>query len=209
MRIVLLGAGGHGRVVLDAVRAASDHDVVGWLDGSARRTTDVVDGVTVLGGEERLHNCGAEGFIVTVGSNGGGLRRRLFDQARAAGLRPASVIHPTAHVSPTATIGAGSVVLAAAVVNTHCRIGDNVIVNTRAVAEHDCLIGDDVHLAPGSVICGGVTIGSGVMVGAGSTVREGLRIGSDAVVALGSAVVSDVPEAAVVMGTPARELERP
>ena len=204
-RLVLIGAGGHARVVLDAARLA------GWTidglvdrDGSGRE----IDGARILGDDTALAELRTRGTthaVVAVGSiRPGGLRADLFARLVAAGLEPAVIVHPSATVSARATVAPGSVVLAGAIINPGADIGRNVIVNTGAVVEHDCVIGDAVHLSPRSVLGGNVTVGSGAHVGIGAVVIQGLTIGAGALVAAGATVVDDVAPGTTVLGVPAR-----
>jgi sugar O-acyltransferase (sialic acid O-acetyltransferase NeuD family) len=206
-RCVVLGAGGHARVIIDAIQAAGEVELVGILDRDRDRWGTELLGVRVLGGDDLLSQLTrlADHFTVGLGGTGdNGPRRRLFESARAAGLAPLGVRHPSAIVSAAATCGAGGQLLPLSVVNAGATLGVNVIVNTGAIVEHDCEIGDHAHLASGSVLASAVVVGEGAHVGAGAVVRQGIRVGPRAVVGAGAVVVRDVPEGAVVVGVPAR-----
>lgn len=191
-RLVLLGAGGHAKVVAEAA-AASGWSVVGFLD-PGREPGERVLGLPVVGSGEDLSDLTGccDAFLPAIGD--AVIRWREFRRLCAAGLRPATVIHPAAWVSPTARIGGGTVVMAGAVVQAETRIGEAAIVNTRASVDHDCRIGDGVMIAPGATLCGGVTIGDHAFVGAGAIVVPGIVIGRSAFVGAGTTVVADVPE---------------
>jgi UDP-perosamine 4-acetyltransferase len=208
MRLIGIGAGGHCRVVMDAIRADGFHTVAGLLDADAERWGTELDSVRVLGGDALLQGpalLDAGGFFVGLGSVGDSrLRERLFAAGRAAGLEAPPLVHPQATVSPLATLGAGTVVLAGARVNPGARIGENVIVNTGAIVEHDALIGDHAHVAPGAIVLGAAEIGAGAHVGAGATVLQGLRVGERGIIGMGAAVVRDVAAGTTVVGVPAR-----
>ena len=196
----LLGAGGHARVVTDALLCS------GW------RSTQIVlrDDRRELARTQML-GCRVEWPLSPPESQTCWVHAAIGDaKARQACLARAavpeahwvSVIHPTAAVAATASVGAGCFVAAQAVVAPLARLGCSVIVNHGAVVDHDCTIGDFSHIAPRAALGGGVTVGTGVLVGSGASVLPGLRIGDGAIV--GAGVTRDVPAGAVVSGVPAR-----
>ena len=207
---VVLGGGGHARVVLDALRAGHAADSYVVLEADPARIGATVDDVPVAGGDERLTEYAKKegvAFVVGVGGTGGSdARRRLFELARSHGIPAITCVHPTAVCSPRATLAAGAQLLAGSIVGPGAVIGLNAIVNSGAIVEHDCRIGDHAHVAIGARLSGGVNVGAGAHIGAGATVLEGTHIGAGAVVGAGAAVVSDVPEHVIVAGVPARVL---
>lgn len=142
--------------------------------------------------------------LVAIG--GGRGRDRLQIQALFAqhGLQVEPIVHPDATVDPSARLGAGTQVLAQAVVAAQAELGAACIANHKASIDHECRLGDGVHLAPGATLCGLVSVGSGVFVGAGAVVLPRLTIGDDAVIGAGAVVTRNVPAGAVVVGNPAR-----
>lgn len=198
MRIVGMGAGGHAKVLLDAVLAAGEHEVIGLL---AREGTAVL-GIPVLGGDDLLPSLGVAGAFLGVGDLP--VRRRLCERVRELELTLISVLHPRATLARSARFGPGLALLAQAVINPDAQLGMNVIVNTGAIVEHDCQVGDHVHVAPRALLCGGVRVGENTHVGAGAVVREGITLGRDVVVGAGAVVVRDVPDGQLVVGIPAR-----
>jgi sugar O-acyltransferase (sialic acid O-acetyltransferase NeuD family) len=212
VRIVGLGAGGHAKVVLEALAGVGGFEIVGLLDPREELWGGNVGGVPVLGGDEllrRQYDAGVtHAFIGLGGADDTAPRRRLYELARSAGFEVATIVDRSAVVSPSARLGAGATILARAVVNADATLGDNVLVNSGAIVEHDCRLEDDVHIASGATLASGVEVGRGAHVGAGSTVRQGIRIGAGAVVGIGAAVVADVEPGVVVAGVPAVVLRR-
>jgi UDP-perosamine 4-acetyltransferase len=209
MKVVLYGAGGHARVVLDAARAQG-LDVIAVLDDRVELHGSTLDGVEVIGGEGVLNDLrgrGVEGAILGVGSiEATPVRAALYERIATRGLALPVVRHPTAVVASSARLGDATVVLAGAVINPHAQVGRNVIVNTAAVIEHDCVIGDHAHVAPGALLAGDVWVGSGTHVGIGAVIIQGVRIGANAVVGAGAVVLRDVGDGQRVAGVPARPL---
>jgi sugar O-acyltransferase (sialic acid O-acetyltransferase NeuD family) len=198
MEVSIIGAGGHGEVVLGILRAAGQHTVVGFLDSDPAKHGTVVDGVEVRGGPDD-----ADGpFIVAVGDNAA--RKALTGELTSRGLEAVAAVHPTAYVAPSAAVEAGSVVCAGAVICDHARLDAGAIVNTSAVVEHHVVVGPFAHVAPGVVLTGRLTICEGAMIGAGATLLPCITVGAWSVVGAGAVVLEDVPEGATVAGLPAR-----
>lgn len=203
--LLVIGGGGHAWVVTEAARAQGWR-VIGFLDDDAAAAIDdhtprlgaIVRGVPVpMGpGDAPPHT------IIAIGSLG--TRKRLIGEM--TGLY-AVVVHPTAIVSPSAKLGAGTFVGALAVVQGRATIGEHAIINTGAIVEHDCVIGPNAHIAPRATIGGGVRIGAGTLVGIGASIRPNVRIGAGCTIGVGAAVVGDVPDRATVVGVPARRSE--
>lgn len=206
--VVIIGFGGHGHVLADALEA-SGREILGVID----RNPSVVDDTELdwLGSDEALCELDPNEveLVCGIGHVGNpGPRFRLASLLGMSGFGIAEVVHPGAIVSPGARLGEGAQVMAGAVVQTGARIGSFAIVNTRAVVDHDCEIGICAHVAPGAVLSGDVTVGAGALIGTGAAVIQGISIGDGAIVGAGAAVVTDVEANEVVVGVPARPLER-
>lgn len=211
-RLVVIGAGGHGRVVVDVLRklGRDTHAVI--LDADVTLHGTRLLGVPVQGGDELLpvlRDQGFSEFLVAVGGlQAFALRRKLFSKARLAGLQGAILLHPSCIIAESAQLGEGCQVLAGAVVNACAEIGENCILNTGSIVEHDCRLESDVHVAPAACLAGGVLVGTQVHIGAGAIICENLRIGARAIVGAGAVVIRDVPPDTVVAGVPAKTIRR-
>jgi len=210
-RCVVLGAGGHARVLIDVIQAAGNIEVACVLDRDETLWGKEIYGIPIAGGDDRLFSLkadGVSGFVVAVGSTGdNGPRARIFRAALEFGLTPVTVVAATAFVSRRAVLERGCQVLSRAVVNPGAVVGENSIINTGAIIEHDCVIGRHVHIAPGAVLSGMVRVGDMAHVGTGASVRQAVEIGAGAVVGVGAAVVNDVAPGHMVAGVPAKTMK--
>ena len=217
--LIVVGGGEHARVVIETIRdagAVGSWTVIGFADQDPAPAADGRLGVDHLGTDADVAaRSGAvpaaerPWLVLGFGGHGSVSARAQVVDLYGPDARWATVVHPTAWVSPKAILGPGTVVLAGAIVGVGARLGRHVIVNTRAVIEHDVEIGDQVQVAPGAVIGGAARIGAWATIGMGALVRDHVEIGPGAVVGMGSVVVADVPAEAVVMGSPARQRGTP
>lgn len=205
---LILGGGGHSRVVIDCLKTSHIAAPYAALDSNPSLWGKELLGVPIRGGDELLPELVREGvthFIVGVGSVGdSNPRRRLFEFGVSYGLIPLTVSHPSAVCSAWSRVGAGSVLFPKSVVNAGAVLGSNVIINTGAIVEHDCVVGDHVHVATGARLCSTVRVGEGAHIGAGSTVLQCISIGESAVIGAGAVVVKDVSPRTIVVGVPAQ-----
>jgi sugar O-acyltransferase (sialic acid O-acetyltransferase NeuD family) len=207
--LVLWGASGHGKVVLDVARAMDVFETISFLDDACGESASEFCNCEVFaaGGHlQLLRGKSCTEYLVSIGKNE--TRAACFQRAFEHGLLPATLVHPTAVISESARLGAGTVVMAKVVINADAQIGKNCIVNTAAVVEHDCRIGDHVHLSPGVLLGGGVTVHAFAHVGIGAIVLPCAEIGEGAVVGAGAVVLGAVPPGTAVAGIPARALAR-
>lgn len=205
--IVVVGAGGHGKVLADTLRAAG-HIVLGFVDADASKWNTRLDDLPILGSDHAIETYAAESIYLAngIGSTDSlALRRAIYLRFHDRGYRFATVVHPGAVVSSNTKIREGAQIMAGAIVQPGVQIGVNSIVNTGAIVDHDCIVGEHCHLAPGSTLSGGVTVGSETHVGVGATVIQGVSVGRSVLIAAGSVVVRDVPDWSKVLGVPARE----
>lgn len=201
MRLAILGASGHGKVVADAAGLTGWDEVVvfddAWPEVTQNGPWTVVGDTATLLEDVKVF----DGVVVAIGNNQ--IRQQKQCELAASGAGIVSLIHPTAVVSEYAEIGKGSVIFANAVVNAFADVGEGCIVNTGAVVEHDCELGDFTHVSPNSVLAGGVKVGRLAWIGACASVRQLIEVGEGAVVGMGAVVTKDVPPRVTVLGNPA------
>ncbi len=210
--LVLVGAGGHAKVLADLIEAGGRWRVYGAVDAAPRGAAALGSGLRIVGEDAVLPDLlrrGVRHAAVGVGASPdtaarARLRRRLLD----LGFRLPALVHPRAFISPGALVEDGAQVMALAGVNPGARVGPGAVVNTGAVVEHDCALGDDCFIGPAAALGGDVAVGERAFIGLGAVVNPGLTVGARAIVGAGAVVVSDVREARTVYGVPAREAKR-
>jgi sugar O-acyltransferase (sialic acid O-acetyltransferase NeuD family) len=185
--LVLIGASGHAKVVIDIVEKEGRYRIAHLLDDNPALHGTMFFGYRVAGASESiLARAAGERPLVLVAIGDNAARSRIARRLRDGGLELGRAVHPHAQIGRGATIGAGTVVMAGAVVNADAKIGENVIINTGATVDHDCVIENGVHVAPGAHLCGGVRVGAGSLIGAGAVLLPGVQIETNAVVGAGT-----------------------
>jgi sugar O-acyltransferase (sialic acid O-acetyltransferase NeuD family) len=205
MDLILIGAGGHGKVVLDILQCEGKHRVVGFLDADASLHGSTVAGVAVLGGINQLLKLRSQkvrGAIVSIGDNR--IRQQYAKEAADAGLELVQAIHPRAIVARSAKIGKNVVIAAGAVVCPDVVIGDSSIINTGAIVDHESVIGEAVHVCPAATLAGRVRVEDLAFVGMGAKIIQCLTLGARCVVGAGAVIRADVPPDCTAVGVPAR-----
>jgi UDP-perosamine 4-acetyltransferase len=204
--IVVLGGGGHAKVVIELLRDMGEQVVacVGGED-SPDRCLDL----PVLKGDAHLKVLLEQGYnraFVAIGSNR--IRAIVATQVRELGFCLVNAISPKAHISGSAKLGLGIAVMAGVVINAEAVIGNLAIINTSATVDHDCIIGDAVHIAPQCALAGCVVVGEGAFLGVGCNVIPDMHVGRNSVLGAGSVVITNIPEAATAVGVPARAINQ-
>lgn len=196
-RIVIVGAGGQGAIVADILR-----DAIGFVDDDPKRAGTTVLDLPVLGTVAELSRIEHDAVVVAVGDNRS--RRAITERLCAEGERLATVIHPRASVASSATIGAGAMLSAGALVLPRATIGRGVIVNTKASVDHDSVVDDFAHVSVGATVGANVHVGAETLVALGASVISGITVGARTVVGAGAVVVRDLPDDVTALGVPAR-----
>jgi len=207
-KILLIGAGGHCKVVLDLLRQIKGFEIAGIIDLKENLRTKVF-GVSVIGTDADLPSffkSDIKHCFISIGSVGNPhLHIKLFNLAKKTGFIFPNLISPNAKISSYAILGEGNYIAPGVTVNAGTQIGDNCILNTGAIIEHDCKIGNFVHLSPGSILSGGVYVGNHSHIGTGSVVIQNLVIGENVIVGAGSVVTKDIHKGLVAYGNPCKE----
>jgi sugar O-acyltransferase (sialic acid O-acetyltransferase NeuD family) len=210
MRILILGAGGHGEVVANILLLTSivgnNPEMLGFLDDNEELHGQTVGSVAVLGRISDLQSIPHDALIVGIGDNR--TRATLMESLSAAGEAFVCAVHPSAVIAPNVRIGLGSVVSANAVVNPGATVGAGTIINSCALVGHHATVGDYVHIASGALAPGHVVVEEGAFLGVGSRVIPKRTIGKWSIVGAGATVIHDVPAYCTVVGTPARVIKQ-
>jgi sugar O-acyltransferase (sialic acid O-acetyltransferase NeuD family) len=193
--MILFGASGHGKVIIDILELNGVDDIVIWDDNS----------VTPVWGYEtkkpNITQLSDEPIIISIGSNEN--RKKVVERLPAE-ANYIVAIHPHALLARTVNVDNGTAIMAGVAINPDTTIGKHCIINTNASVDHDCIIGDYVHISPNVALCGNVSVGEGTHIGAGSVVIPGKKIGKWCTIGAGTVVINDVPDYATVVGNPGR-----
>lgn len=200
-KLIIIGAGGHGKVVADIASLCGYSEICFLADSC---DASEIMGYRVLGGTELIPELEGD-FIVAIGA--ASVRRRFIEQLEALGKNIVTLVHPAATVSSTATLGTGTVVVAGAVINPDTKIGKGSIINTCASVDHDNILGDFVHVSVGAHLAGGVSVGDDAWIGVGAAVNNGISICGGCMIGSGAVVVRDITESGTWVGVPARKIK--
>jgi len=199
--LVIYGGGGHGKTVIELVRALGTYQIIGVID-DGMEMGDSILGVPILGNSEILAKLYDQGIRLALNAVGGignlPIRVKVFERIRKAGFVCPAVVHPAAFIEPSAKISAGSQIFPHAYVGSDSRVGFGSIINTGAIISHDCILEDHVNLSPGAILAGQVHVGTRVLIGMGVTINLGVQIGANTRIGNGATVKRDVPAKSIV-----------
>ena len=199
-KVIIIGAGGHGRVISDIVLACGD-TVIGFIDDNKDAA---IDGFRYLGDMAAAYNYPDCMFFIAVGDNAA--RKRIAEIH--PDLNDYTAIHPSAVISQTAKIGEGSCVMPNVTVNSMAKIGKHSIINSNTVVEHDCKVSDFVHLSPHATVGGTVSVGKLCWIGCGAVIINNISVCDNVTVGAGAVVNRDITESGTYVGVPIHKLEK-
>lgn len=200
MNLVIIGAGGHAKVVIDAIRLQGKYIPYAVIDEI--NYGHIFCGIKV---EKRLEQKDNLAFVVAIGDNK--TRKEKYQSCLQLGWQPATIIHPSAVIANDVSLGAGTVIFAGAAINAATVIGENCIINTGATVDHDCRLANHVHVAPGCHLAGEITIGEGSLLGIGTVAIPKRKVGNWVVAGAGAVIIDDIDDDDVVVGVPARAIK--
>jgi sugar O-acyltransferase (sialic acid O-acetyltransferase NeuD family) len=205
--IIIIGAGGHGKVVADCASVTKQFQNIQFLDGKYPDVTDVANW-NVVGHQDEYAEFDNKNtwYFVAIGSNA--IRHSWQQKLLDSGCKIATLVHPNACVAQDVVIGKGTLILAGSVINILSEIGEGCIINTGATVDHDCSIGKFSHIAPGVNLAGAVKLGVEVFIGIGSVVIPCITIGDKSNIGAGSTVLQNIPANVTAVGTPAKVIKK-
>ena len=205
-KIVLIGGGGHCKVVISILKKLDNFEIAGIVDNY--KSESLISGIKIIGTDDDLkyiYKSGIYNALITVGSIKDNTKRyTLFNMAREIGYNFPVIISPEAVIDESVKIGEGTVIMPGSIINIDSSIGKNCIINTGAIIEHDCKIGNHCHIAPVAHISGSVKISELNFTGIGATIIQGITIGKNVTIGAGSVVIKDIPDNVITVGNPAK-----
>jgi len=205
-KVVVIGSGGHSKVVIDILLKLNDVKIIGILDDNYQnlKYREILN-IPILGELDLIKTFPKEyNYIIAIGSNA--IREKIAK--KYSNLNYLTAIDPTAVIGKSVDIGIGSVIMPKVVINSYSKVGNHCILNTGSVIEHDNIIDNFVHISPGAILCGGVKVKDKVWVGAGSVIIQGLTLKENSLIGAGSVVLKDVLPNLKVAGNPAKNISK-
>jgi sugar O-acyltransferase (sialic acid O-acetyltransferase NeuD family) len=210
-RVVIIGAGGHGREIADILRHQGQVEgrimVEGFVDSNPALHKGQLDGLPVLGDWDWFDTADREGLKIICAVGNPQTCRKLVNRAIVSQLEFTSAISPLAHLSPRAHIGKGVVIFPHVIINTGARIGSFITLNVGVSVSHDSVVGDYTNINPGVHLAGNVTVGEGCYLGMGTNVIQGCSIGAWSTLGAGAVVIRNIPPYCTAVGVPAKVIK--
>lgn len=206
--VIIIGAGGHCRVVLSILHSYKNFNVIGIADRDSKNIGEEISGSVIKyswNDFTEIYEKGTQYAVIAIGDNNE--RRECFHRLSSIGFKMPTIVHPSAIIEKDAVLENGCVICMGVKIGTQVTIGKNGIVYTGSIIDHEAKIGDHVFIAPGCNIAGRVTIGDSSFVGIGSTIKEKIAVGKNTVIGAGSVVINDIGDDTTVAGVPAKTLE--
>jgi len=205
-KIILIGGGGHCKVVISILKKLDKFEIIGIVDNY--KSESFISGIKIIGTDDDLkdiYKSGIRNALITIGSTKDNTKRyTLFNMAREIGYNFPVIISPEAIVDESVRIDEGTVIMPGSIINIDSSIGKNCIINTGSIIEHDCKIGNHCHIAPGVHISGGANIGELSFLGIGATIIQGIKIGKNVAIGAGAVIINDIPNNVIAVGNPAK-----
>ena len=208
MKIVMIGQGGHSKVIKDIILSNKAYEIVGYLDDQYEDVT-IVDNTyfgPISSVYDMINDFKQAKFVIAIGNNK--VRKKIAEKLDLPDNCYVTLIHKTAVISPNAKIGNGTVVMPNAVINADTQIGNHSIINTGSVVEHDNVLGDFVHISPQATLTGSIIIEEGAHIGAAATLIPSVKIGEWSVIGAGAVVIEDIPPNCTAVGIPAKVINK-
>jgi sugar O-acyltransferase (sialic acid O-acetyltransferase NeuD family) len=208
--VIVIGCGGHSKVLLDTLKALNIQ-ILGAVDADPSKNGSKILGISVMGSDDWLLKHPPTNVRLVNGLGGVSstrIRKEIFEKFKKRGYSFLTLIHPSAWVGSEVVLGEGAQIMAGARVQPGCQIGLNSLINTGATVDHDCELGDHIHIAPGATLCGYVKIGSSSVIGSGSTLIQQIQLGPETLIGAGSLVIDSFEMGRIkAFGSPAREVK--
>ncbi|UPG64506.1 acetyltransferase [Metabacillus endolithicus] len=204
MKIVIIGQGGHSKVINDIISLSNEHEIIGYLDDKYEDFSITNKGIRgpISAAFKAIEYNKKINFVIGIGNNK--KRKEIFEYLELPLELFATLIHQSAIISPNVKIGKGTVIMANTIINSDAYIGHHSIINSGSIIEHDNRIGDFVHVSPNATLTGNVKIDKGVHIGAGTTIIPGIQVGESTIIGAGATVTKNIPANCIAVGVPAK-----
>lgn len=207
-KLILIGGGGHCRVILDTLNKINKYKLIGIIDLGVKIGMSIYD-IPIVGTDNdlpKIFRNGVRNCFISIGSTGNPKERvKIYKITKNIGYNHPNIISPDSIISPRAVLGSGNFIGPGVIINSGARIGNNCIINTGAIVEHDCIISDFVHLSPGATLSGTANIGKNTHIGTASVIIQKIKVGDNCMIGAGSVVTKDIKDGVFAYGNPCKK----